>query len=51
MLYSRSLLFIYFVYSGVCVLIPNSLFIPSLPPFPFVNHNFVLYVCDPVSVL
>ena len=32
MLYSRSLLVIYFIYSSVYILIPNSQFIPTSPP-------------------
>ena len=36
MLYSRSLLVIYFIYSSVYMLITNLFF---QPPFPFGNHN------------
>ena len=32
------------------LLIPNSKFIPP-PHFPFGNHQFVLYVCESISVL
>ena len=49
-LYSRTSLFIYFIYSNLYLLIPNSLFIPSLPPFSFGNQEFVFYVCESVSV-
>ena len=37
-LYSRSLLVIYFIYSSVCM---SSYFIP--PPFLFGNQKFVFY--------
>ena len=47
-LYSRSS-FIYFIYSSVYLLIPNSQL--SLPAFPFGNHMFVFYVCESISVL
>ena len=36
---SRSLSIIYFIYSSVYMLIPNSQFIP-LPPFPLVTVSF-----------
>ena len=40
--YSWSLLIIYFIYSNVYMLIPNSSFIhPSPPSFTFGNHKFV----------
>ena len=39
-LYSRSLLVIYFIHSRVYLLILNASFIPS-PPFRFANHKFV----------
>ena len=44
MLYSRSLLTMYFIYSSVYV---NSklLIYPSLLPFPFGNHKLVFKVC------
>ena len=48
-LYSKTLLFIYFIYSNVYLLIPNSKFI--LSPFPFGNHKFIFCVCESVSVL
>ena len=48
--YSRSLLVICFKYCSVYMFIPNSQSIPpsSLPPG---NHNFILQVCESVSVL
>ena len=49
-LYSRLLLFIYFIYKSVYLLTPNSQFIPS-STFPFGNHKCVFYVCESVSVL
>ena len=50
MLYSRSLLVIYFIYCRVYVSIPISQFIfPT--PFPFGNHKFAFYVCGSISVL
>ena len=39
MLNSRTLLFLYFIYSSIYLLIPNSSFIPPL--LPFGNHKFV----------
>ena len=45
MLYSRSLLFIYFIYSSMYLLVSNSQFIPS-PTFPFGNHKLAFYVCE-----
>ena len=45
MLYSKILLFIYFIYSSLYLLIPNSLFIPPPPSFLFGNHKFAFYVC------
>ena len=50
MLYSRSLLVIYFMYSSVYMSIPISHFIPPLP-FPPDIHKFVFYICDSISVL
>ena len=41
-------LVIYFMYSSVCMLIPN-LLIYSLLPFHFGHHKFVC-VCGPISV-
>ena len=46
-LYRRSILFIYFIYYGVYMLIPNFQFIPS----PFGNHQLIFYVCGSTSVL
>ena len=52
MLYSRSLLVIYFIYSSVYTLIPNSWFIPPLPPSPqfwtlgLASCTQSYYVCD-----
>ena len=43
-LYSRSLLVIFFIYSNICMLIPNSYFILPLTPFPFGNHVCFLYL-------
>ena len=48
---SKSLLFIYFMYSSVYLLIPNSWFVPPSLPLPFGNHKFVFYVYDSVSVV
>ena len=48
MLYSRSSLFICFIYSSVDMLIPNSVF---SPPFPFSNRKFVFYVWDETDIL
>lgn len=48
MLYSRSSLFIYSIYSSVDMLIPNSVF---SPPFPFSNGKFVFYVWDETDIL
>ena len=48
-LYRGSLLVIYFIYSSMYILIPNSIY-PSSPPFPLGNHNFVFLVCEPVSI-
>jgi len=48
-LYSGSLVIIYFVYSSVYMLIPNSSF--TFPPsFSFGNCKFVFYVCGSTSV-
>ena len=44
MLYRRSLLVIHFKYSCVYMSLPNSLTIPSPPPFPTGNHKLVLKV-------
>ena len=42
-LYSRSLLVIYFKYGDVYISIPDSHFMaPSPPPFPFGNYKFIL---------
>ena len=51
MLYSSSLLIIYFIHSSVYMLIPSSYF--NIPPtsFPFGNHTFVFYVFESLSVL
>ena len=46
-LYSKSLLFIYFIYSGVYL----STHFNYPIPFLFGNHKFVFYVCVSVSVL
>ena len=46
MLYNRTLLFIYFIYSSVYLLIPSSYL--SLPPSQFGNYKFVflcLWIC------
>ena len=50
-LYSRSLLFIYFPYNNFYVLISNSYFIPHVPTFSFGSHKFVFYVCESFSFL
>ena len=49
MLYSRSLLVIYFIYSSVYMLIPNYWFSPLLSVF--VTTKFVFYACESVSIL
>ena len=48
---SWTLLFIYFIYSGLCLLTPNSsnLSLPS-PLLPVVTTTFVFYVCKSFSV-
>ena len=48
-LYSRSLLVIYFIYSSVYMSIPISQFIP--PPLPPSNDEFVFYICESIPVL
>ena len=50
LLYSRSLLVTYFIYSSVYMSIPIFQFIPpsSLPPS---NHKIVFYICNSISVL
>ena len=40
---------IYFIYSSVSMLIPNTWFIS--PPIPNGNHKFVCWVCESVYVL
>ena len=50
-LYSRTLLFIYFVYNCLHLLVPNSWFIPLPPHFPIGNCKFVFYFCESVSLL
>ena len=47
-LYSRSLLVIYFIYS--MYVNPNLSIYPS-PPLPPGNHKFVFYICGSISVL
>ena len=48
-LYSKSLLFIYFIYTSLYLLIPFSSFVPpSNTPLPFGKHN-LFSIC--VSVL
>ena len=49
MLYSRSLLTIYFIHSSVYLLIPNSQFIPPLPPSLLITI-FVFCVYESISV-
>ena len=44
----RTLLFIYFTFSSLYLLISNSQFIPSSPPFPFSNRKFVFHVSESV---
>ena len=39
----------HFIYSSMCVLIPNSS-LSFCPPFPFGNHKFVFYVCESTSI-
>ena len=46
----KSLLCIYFVYIVVCIH-QSQIHNLSLSPFLFGNHKFVLYVCEPLSVL
>ena len=46
MLYSRSLLVIHFKYSGVYMLIPNPLTIPSPHSYPLVTSEFLLCLQD-----
>ena len=48
MLYSRSLIVIYFIDSSVCMLIPVFQFIP---PHPLTPHNLkiVFYIRDSIS--
>ena len=50
MLYSRSLLTIYFIHSSVYLLIPNSQFIPPLP-LSLLITIFVFYVYEPICFL
>ena len=49
-LYSRSLLAIYFIYSSVYMSIPTFQLIPS-PDSPPGSHKFVFYICNSISVL
>ena len=49
MLYSGSLLVIYFTYSSVCISIPFSQFIPPAPFLPG-NQTFAFYIYDSISV-
>ena len=49
MLYSKSLLFVYFIYSSMYLLILNSQFISS-SPFPFGSHKFAFYVYESVPI-
>ena len=51
MLYSRSLLVIYFIYSSVVYVNPNLPIYPPPPTFPPSNRKFVFYICDSISVL
>ena len=48
-LFSKSLLFIYFMYGNVCLQIPYSLSLHTT--FPFDNLKFAFYVCVSDSVL
>ena len=48
MLYSRSLLVIYFIYSDVYM---SKLLIYLSPTFLFVNHKLISYVFESISVL
>ena len=49
-LYIRSLLLIYFIYSSMYMSVPVSQLIPLLP-FPLGIHKFVFYICDSISAL
>ena len=40
------MLLIYFIYSSLNLLMPNSEFIPFPFPFPFGNHKLVFCVCE-----
>ena len=54
-LFSWSLLFIYFIHSSKVYLFHTQCVKPKLliytPSFSFGNHKFVLYFCEPISVL
>ena len=50
MLYSRSLLVIYFIFGSVYMSIPISQLIPP-PSLPLGSHKFAFYICDSISVL
>ena len=50
-LYRRSPWVMYFVYSGLCLLIPTSCFIPSPASFPSGDGNLTLCACGSISVL
>ena len=51
MLYSRSLLVIYFIYSSLNMSIPSSQFILPHLPFSSSNYKFNFYICNSTSVL
>ena len=48
MLYSKSLVGIYFIYSSLYMSVPISQY-SSPYLFPTGNHNFVIYICDSIS--
>ena len=50
MLYSRSLLVIYFIHSNVHISVPIFQFIPP-PSLPSGNHMFLFYICNFICVL
>ena len=50
-LYSRTLLFMYFIYNSLYLLIPNSKFIPSPSAIPFGHCKVFSYMYQSVYVL